>query len=386
MIAHAGNKPFDNHGIVNPPVYHASTVLHESVTDFFAQSEKRSEPGVTFYGHLGTPTHHALEQALTELEGGYHCVLTSSGLSAITTALLAVAQTGDHILVTDSVYWPNRKFCDSVLTKFGVETEYYDPLIAGGIESLIRTNTRAIFLESPGSMTFEMQDVPAIVKVAQKHAVVTLLDNTWGTPLYFKPLQLGVDISIHAGTKYIVGHSDAMLGVIITNEKLYLPVRQMFEKLGQCVGPDDVYLSLRGLRSMSARLDRHQATTLKICEWLRTRKEVSRIIYPALPDDPGYEIWKRDFTGACGLFAMVLGGYNDNAVEAMLDGMRLFRIGASWGGYESLSLPMFPDRIRTATTWKAEGPLVRLHVGLEDVDDLIADLEDGFERLNKAQD
>ena len=384
-IVHAGRKPFDNHGIVNPPVYHASTVLFPTVEAWEQARDRRDQPGTIVYGRRGTPTTFALQDAMAELEGADHCLAVPSGLAAITAPLLAFLDPGDHMLMVDAVYYPARRFADTLLARMGVETTFYDPAIGAGIAGLIRQNTRVVYLEAPGSQTFEMQDIPAIAEVARKAGAVTMMDNTWATPLYFKPLDFGVDISIMAATKYIVGHSDAMLGLVSARDEHFARVRDSAWTLGMAVGPDDCYLGQRGLRTLSARLARHQESAMKLAEWFETRPEVDRVLYPALPSDPGHEIWKRDFEGASGLFGVVLRDASRDAVAAMLNGYRYFGMGGSWGGYESLVLPTQPERLRSATTWDAPGPTLRYHAGLEDADDLIADLEAGFERLAAAR-
>ncbi|EWY41770.1 cystathionine beta-lyase [Skermanella stibiiresistens SB22] len=382
ILTHAGSDPRSNHGIVNPPVYHASTVLFPTVA---AMNEAGHSFDGVRYGRIGTPTSQAFESAVAELEGGFKAVSAPSGLGAITTALLAFVSAGDHILVTDSIYGPNRLFCSDMLRRMGVEAEFYDPLIGAGIERLMRPNTRVVFLESPGSLTFEVQDVPAIAAVAKRAGAITMIDNTWATPLFFRPFDHGVDLSVHAATKYMVGHSDAMLGVITTgSEEIWKRLKANAVQLGTCAGPDDLYLGLRGLRTMGTRLRQHQETGLALASWLKDRPEVARILHPALPDDPGHALWRRDFTGASGLFAMELKPYSAQAVAAFLDGMELFGMGYSWGGYESLILPFHPEKLRTATRWKSDGPMIRLHAGLEDVGDLIADLERGLARLAAA--
>jgi cystathionine beta-lyase len=374
-LSHAGCEPQRFHGFVNPPIYRGSTVLFPT-----AAALESNEQEFT-YGRLGTPTVRALEEAIAELEGGHATRLTPSGLSAIATTFLALLSAGDHVLVTDAVYRPTRRFCDQVLTRLGVEVTYYDPLIAAGIKDLIKPNTKVVFAESPGSQTFEVQDIPAIAKAAHKAGAVVVLDNTWATPLFFKPFEHGADVSIQAATKYIVGHADAMLGTITASKAVWPVIARTHEELGLCVGPEDAYLGLRGLRSLGVRLARHQASAIALAEWLKSRREVARVIHPALPSDPGHAIWKRDFTGASGLFAVVLKRVPKKAVAAMLDGLELFGMGYSWGGFESLIIPFDPSTYRTATKWNAEGPALRLHVGLEDLDDLKADLEAGFARL-----
>jgi cystathionine beta-lyase len=323
----------------------------------------------------------ALEEAIAELEGGVRTLLTPSGLSAIATALLAFVSAGDEVLVSDSVYRPTRRFCDHVLKRLGVKTTYYDPLLGAGIKELLGDKTKVVFAESPGSQTFEVQDVPAIAKAAHEAGALLILDNTWATPLYFKPFTHGVDVSIQAATKYIVGHADAMLGAITASEKTARAVEKVHEDLGLCPGPEDVYLGLRGLRTLGVRLAHHQQSALELARWLQARPEVERVLHPGLPSDPGHALWKRDFTGASGLFAIILKPTSHAALARMLDGLTLFGMGYSWGGFESLILPFDPRDYRTATTWQAEGPAIRLHVGLEDIEDLKADLEAGFARL-----
>jgi len=333
------------------------------------------------YGRLGTPTVRALEEAIAELEGGYRTLLTPSGLSAIATSLLAFLAAGDELLIVDSVYRPARRFCDNVLNRLGVTITYYDPRIGADIARLITKKTKVVFTESPGSQTFEVQDVPAIAKAGHAAGAVVILDNTWATPLYFKPFAHGADVSIQAATKYIGGHADIMLGAITMNERSSAAIAKTHEDLGLCTGPEDVYLGLRGLRSLGVRLERHQRSALEIARWLAERPEVARVIHPGLPSDSGHALWKRDFTGASGLFSIVLKPASHESLAAMLDGLELFGMGYSWGGFESLILPFDPRAYRTATTWQAEGPAVRLHIGLEDVDDLKADLDAGFARL-----
>lgn len=378
----AGRDPAAQHGIVNPPVWHASTVLFPSLAAL--EEASRSPHRGVFYGRRGTPTSFALEDAIAEIEGGAHCRLCPSGLAAIATALLAFLDSGEHLLMVDSVYGPTRAFCEGILRRFGVETTYYDPLIGARIAELIRPETRVVFVESPGSLTFEVQDVPAIAAAAHERGVRVLMDNTWASPLYFKPFAHGVDVSIQAATKYLVGHSDAMLGSITATEESWPALLRAHGQLGQCAGPDDIYLAQRGLRTLAVRLERHWQNGLILAEWLRGRPEVARVLHPALPEDRGHALWKRDFLGASGLFAAVLHPCSKAALAAMVDGLELFGMGYSWGGYESLVLPSDPRPLRSATKWSAAGPLLRFHAGLEDIDDLIADLEAGFARLNAA--
>ncbi|MBO6807523.1 cystathionine beta-lyase [Thalassospira sp.] len=382
-LVHAGRRSSQYHGVVNPPVLHASTILFDSLAEL--EKAGASTPGKVTYGRHGTPTRFLLEEAVAELEGGYGTLCVSSGVSAITNAILAFVKPGDHILVTDSAYFPTRNLCNTFLKKFGVETEYYDPTLGGDIAGLLRDNTALVWCESPGSLTFEMQDIPAIAKAAHARDVKVLLDNTWASPILCRPFELGVDVSVQAGTKYIVGHSDVMLGTITTaTEADLLTIKKQILISGDAVGPDDCYLAQRGLRTLAVRLKQHHDSGLKVAKWLQTRSEVKRVLHPGLPDDPGHAIWKRDFSGASGLFSFVMEPVEKGQLANMVDHMELFGMGFSWGGFESLILPSDPTKIRTATNWDEDGRLIRLHVGLEDPDDLIADLEAGFERLKTA--
>ncbi len=372
-------------GAVNPPVFHASTILFNTLEEIEDRAKAASLPGHSTYGIHGTTIHYALAQAITNLENGHDTIITSSGLMAITLALGAVLDAGDHLLMVDSVYGPTRSFCDHVLSRQNIEVTYYSPRIGEDIESLIKPNTRAIFLESPGSYTFEVQDVPTIVKVAKTHEITTLIDNTWATPLFYQPLNHGVDISIHAATKYFSGHSDVMGGSITANEKLYSKIHQYAQLMGNHIGPDDCYLLLRGLRSLQSRLIHHQQNGLEMAQWLGEQPEVKYIIHPAREDHPDHHLWKRDFSGASSLFGFVLHSVDKPALSAMLDNMELFGMGYSWGGYESLLVPGFMSKIRTAEPWQEDGTIMRIHVGLEDLEDLKNDLRAGFDRLTKAK-
>ena len=384
LLAHAGRDPAGNFGVVNPPVYHASTIIHQTVAELEKAQKNRHGIDQVVYGRYGTPTTFALEQAVAALEGGSRGLAFCSGAAACFAAILAFVKAGDHILVTDSVYGPVRGFCNGFLARFGVETTFYNPTMGDGIAALIRPNTRLIYLESPGSLTFEMQDTPAIAKLAKARGLKTVFDNTWAAPLFCKPLALCCEVEIVAGTKYIVGHSDAMMGLVVADEENFLKVREAATLMGNHAAPDDCYLALRGLRTAGVRLRQHQATALELANWLAKRREVERVLYPALPADPGHKLWKRDCTGASGLFSFILkSSVQKRAVDALLDGMELFGMGFSWGGFESLLVPVYPQHLRTATPWH-EGPTLRVHAGLEDLDDLIADLDAGFKRLNAA--
>lgn len=374
----AGRDPFRHDGFVNTPIVRGSTVLSPSVADL------EGHTGRYTYGRRGNPTLESLESALTRLEGGAGVVLTPSGLSAVSIALLSVLKTGDHLLMVDSAYQPTRRICDEVLTRYGIETTYYDPLIAGDISGLIRPNTRAIFLESPGSQSFEIQDIPAIVTAASARDITTLMDNTWATPLFFRPHDFGVDVSIQAGTKYLSGHSDLNIGTISANERTFRRVLTTHGDLGITVAPEDAFLASRGLRTMALRLERHQKSALAVARWLSARREVRQVLHPGLPEHPGHALWKRDFKGASGLFSIILEPVPKRAVDAFLDSLALFGLGYSWGGYESLAIPFDCSAYRTATPWNPGGPAIRLQIGLEDPTDLIADLDSGFTALAAA--
>ncbi|USI74451.1 cystathionine beta-lyase [Sphingomonas morindae] len=384
-LVEGGRRPEWTQGVVNPPVWRASTILFDSCAAL-ADACRHNADGGLFYGRRGTPTQWALADALTGLEPGAEgTMLFPSGVAAIAVALLSVLKPGDELLMVDSVYEPTRAFCRQVLAPMGISTRFYDPLLGGDIAALLGPQTRAVFLESPGSLTFEVQDIPAIVAAARAAGAVTLLDNTWATPLFLPALALGVDLSILACTKYVVGHSDAMLGAVTAAPGHYAALRQTAQRFGQHVGPDDAALGLRGLRTMGVRLRQHQASGLAVARWLAARPEVARVLHPALPDCPGHALWQRDFTGASGLFSVVLAGGDAAARAALIDGLRHFGIGFSWGGYESLALPVDPAALRSATRWQAEGPVMRLHIGLESVEDLIKDLEAGLARFRAAR-
>jgi cystathionine beta-lyase len=377
-VAHLGRDPARHLGAINTPVYRASTILFDSVADY--EASQRGQSKSLNYGLRGLPTVTDLQSAVATLEGGHAALAVPSGLAATTLPLLALTSAGDHVLVTDSVYGPTRRFCNNHLTRLGVEVSYYDPLIGSGIEREMRPNTRAVFLESPGSLSFEVQDVRAIAAVAHAHDALVLLDNTWATPLFFRAFDHGVDVALHAGTKYLGGHSDLLIGLIVGNKASFPRLHRLWTDTGVTASSDDCFLALRGLRTLAVRLERHQASALRIARWLKDREEVSEVIYPALPGARGHALWKRDFSGACGLFGVILKPAPKERVEAMLNGLRWFKLGVSWGGFESLILPI-NDAVRSVTRWDPEGPYLRLHVGLEDPDDLIDDLAGGLARL-----
>jgi cysteine-S-conjugate beta-lyase len=369
----AAARDYAEHGIVSPAVYHASTILYPTYQALKERTQTYQ------YGRRGTPTSRAVETAIATLENGYASKVSPSGLAAITTTLLAFLKPGDHLLMTDSVYAPVRTFCDTLLKKWGVVTEYYDPLLGGAISAFMRASTRIVYCESPGSQTMEVQDVPAIAAVAHKAGALVVVDNTWSGGRYFNVFAHGGDISVHAATKYIVGHSDAMMGAVTCNEATWPRFKEGYETLGQFAGPDDMYLTLRGLRTIDVRLERHMKSALKIAEWLKGRAEVVELLHPAFPGFRGHELWRRDFTGSSGLFSVVLKPQSETALGQFLDGLELFSMGYSWGGFESLCVPFKPHR--TAMPWTREGTCLRFHIGLEDPDDLISDLAQGFERL-----
>ena len=376
----AGRDTKAQKGFVNPPVVHGSTVLYPTAEDLHAHR------GEYQYGRRGTPTTKALQEALMALEGP-QCAgvgLAPSGLSAITTTLLAVLKAGDHLLVCDNAYRPTRNFCDGLLAGYGIETTYFDPLIGADVGELFRPNTKAILVEAPGSQSFEMPDIPAIAGAAHGRGALVIDDNTWATPLFHRSLDQGVDISIQAATKYIGGHSDIMFGTISANARAWPLIAETIRLLGVCAGPDDVFLALRGLRTLAVRLAQHHRSALEMARWLATRPEVVRVLHPALESDPGHTIWKRDFTGASGLFSIVLKPAPQKAVDALLDAVTLFGMGFSWGGFESLVIPFDCTPYRSATKWAPGGPTLRLHIGLENVEDLKSDLERGFAAFNAA--
>jgi cystathionine beta-lyase len=377
-LVYAGRDPSEQFGFVNTPIYRGSTVIAPTMKELLDRS------GRYIYGTMGTPTSDALESAWSAIAGAEGTVCVPSGLAAVSVALLSCLKAGDHLLITDSIYRPTRTFAETLLKRFGVETSYFDPMIGSGIEALMRPNTTAIFTEAPGSQSFEVQDIPTIAKVARAHGATLLMDNTWATPFFFPPHEMGVDLAIEAGTKYLSGHSDLLLGMVSANERSWKALRETYDAMAICAGPEDMFLALRGMRSMLVRLKEQEKSALDIAHWLKARPEVSRVLHPAFPDCPGHEIWKRDFKGSSGLFSIILKPASQKAVAAMLDDLLLFGMGYSWGGYESLIIPFDCSTYRTVTHWNPEGPALRIQIGLEDVEDLKKDLDAGFARLRAS--
>ena len=376
LLTHAGSKPLEYHGAVNVPPHRMSTIVFQSYADF------EKVPNVPYsYGRAGTPSSAAFEEAIASLEGAHGAVSTCSGLSAIVTAMMAFTEAGDHILVTDNCYGPSRKSAEEILRRFGVEVEYYPPMIGGDITKLFRANTKLVFMESPGSLTFEVQDIGAIVAAAKARGIKTAIDNSWATPLYLKPMDLGIDVSVMTATKYISGHSDTLLGVVSANQDSFARVRRTALMLGLCAGSEELYLGLRGLRTLRVRMEQHSKNAETIARWLQAQPQVETVAHPALSSCRGHENWKKYYAGASGTFSIVLKETNREKIAAMLDGMRIFRLGFSWGGFESLLFPEQPQPIRTAEPWASKGFNLRLHIGLEDVEDLKTDLADGLKRL-----
>lgn len=381
-LVHLGRDSELNGRSVNLPIYQTSTILFNSLEEFEEARDSRYEKGTLYYGRYGNPATFQLENMISELEEGAGCVAVSSGLTACAVSLMTFASSGTHILIADTVYGPTRMFCENVLKNYGVSVTYFDPMIGSDIEQLIQQDTSVIFLEAPGSATFEVPNIPAITKVAKARKIISIIDGTWSTPLFCKPIKLGVDVVVHSGSKYISGHSDAMLGFIVTNsEANYKKVRKMSLAFGDRAGANDVFLALRGIRTLEVRLKQHQESTLKIIAWLKEQPAVSRILHPASPDCPGHEYWRRDFQGAAGLFSIELVKCPEQKVRAMINNLTLFSIGLSWGGFESLILPVDPSAFRVATEWKDRGPLIRLNIGLENTQSLIDDLTAGFGHL-----
>ena len=376
----AGKRKKLSNGFVNSPIYKGSTVLFNTVEEMQSKMKKKNSQTL-FYGRFGSPATFEFENAIADIDESYTAVATASGTAAIVASLLAVLKTGDHILMTDSAYGVSRNLTKKLLNNMGITTTFYNPNLTNKIKELITNKTRLIFMESPGSLTFEVQNISMIVNIAKKYKIITVIDNTWATSLYLKPMNYGIDISIQSATKYIVGHSDAMLGVITTNKKYAKQIRESAHNLGSCPGPEDIYLGIRGLKTLSIRLKKHQENAMKIIEWLLRQREVNRVLYPALPDNPGYKIWKKDFKGASGLFGVVLENTRKDLIYKMLNNLKLFNMGYSWGGYESLILPVNPEKIRDTYKWNHMDLTLRIHAGLEDPDDLINDLKDNFNIL-----
>lgn len=384
QLIHAGRSKAYTGYAVNPPLVRASTIVFDTFAEMRHATQQRGNR-VPFYGRRGTDTHFALQQAICELEGGAGCALYPCGAAAISGALLAFLQSGDHLLMVDSAYEPTRALCDKLLSGLGIDVSYYDPQIGAGISALLKPNTKVIFLESPGSLTFEVQDIPAITAVAKQHGIVTILDNTWASPILCQPFALGVDVSVQSATKYIVGHSDVMLGTASANAQHWPQLREHSYLMGYCASADDAYTALRGLRTLAVRLKQHEHSALQVANWLLARPEVETVLHPALPAHPGHDIFQRDFSGSNGLFSFVLKQGTQQQVEAFIEGMAHFKMGFSWGGFESLiTATMKVQNLRSATTWLYSGPLIRLHIGLEDVEDLIADLEAAFVRFHQV--
>ncbi|HSW17708.1 MAG TPA: cystathionine beta-lyase [Ramlibacter sp.] len=381
QLVHTGRDPAAFGGLVNTPICRGSTILASSLEEWTA----RKQPGnpMASYGRFGTATTRAFESAICQLEGGHAAIVYPSGLAACTNALLSLTRPGDHVLISDSVYGPTRQFADRVLARMGIDVEYFDPLIGGEIRALMRPRTRVVYLESPGSMTFEVQDVGAIAQEARKRGAFVVMDNTWASPIYFRPLDHGVDVSIQAATKYIIGHSDALLGVATANTRAWELLRNGAHDFGQIAGPDDVNLALRGLRSLAVRLRQHHHNGLRLAETLAKHRAVARVLHPAMPTDPGYKLWKRDFSGASGLFGLVLKPLSSKQLSCFFAHLEIFGIGLSWGGYESLALPV-DTPMRTLRQCNPDESLVRIHAGLENVDDLIEDISNALNRALAA--
>ncbi len=379
-LVHLARGPAVPGRAVNLPIHQGSTLLFDSLAEFEAARAGRYEKGTLYYGRYGNPASFALEQALAELEGGHGCISVSAGLPAATLALMGAAKAGDHVLVVDTVYGPTRGFCDTVLARYGVEVTYFDPMIGEAVAGLMRPNTSALMLEAPGSGTFEVPDIPTLARVARDGEALSILDGTWATPVFCQPLRLGVDVVVHSGSKYIGGHSDCMIGFIVCNEATYAAMRKMVLAFGDRAGSQDVFLALRGLRTLEMRMRHAEAAGMEIAAWLQQQPQVLRILHPAFPDCPGHAFWRRDFSGAAGLFSVVVKDCSDQQLHAFVDALALFGVGVSWGGFESLVLPVVPHR--TATPWTQEGRVVRFSIGNESTDSLIEDLSRALVHLN----
>jgi cysteine-S-conjugate beta-lyase len=383
-LAQRGRAPKSRPGTVNLPVARASTVTFATLAELEAVQQRfDADEVVPTYGILNMPLRAAFEELMVEIEGGHRAVTLPSGLAAVAIALMTCVKSGDHVLVTDSAYSPGRRFCQGTLAGMGVETTFYDPLIGAGIASLMKPNTRAIYLENPGSLTFEVQDFPAIARIARERGAAVIHDNTWATGIFFRSFDHGADLVIQAATKYPAGHSDVLVGAVIANEPWWPRLRDVSRDLGQTASPDDLFLAIRGIRTLEARLKQHEAGALQVAQWLTTHPAVKRVLHPALPEDPGHALWKRDFLGSSGLFAIELSPCSGDQLAAFIDRLECFALGYSWGGYESLAVPAKLRGARSVRPWKG-GPLVRLQIGLEDPADLFADLVRGFERMKSA--
>ena len=373
----AGRSPFKNYGIVNPPIYRTSTVLFENTKELGRAIKNRFNQ--SYYGRYGTPTTFALEEGIAEIENGYRSIATSSGMSSISISLLTFLSKGDHCLISDCTYYPTKKFATKILSKFGVGVDFYNPKSFDDLKKKIKKKTKVVFMESPASLTFEIEDFSRIIKLTKKKKIITMIDNSWATPIYFSPIDNGIDVSILSATKYISGHADTMLGLItVKNEKLFLMIKDTAVSLGDCPGPQECYLTLRGLRTLSTRLGRHGSSALKVARFLDNNEKVQKVFNPAMPKNENYDLWSKYFTGSTGLFSFILKEQSKIKVYKMIDKLKLFKLGFSWGGYESLILPVFPKNERKIAKWNEKGILIRIHVGLEDVDDLIQDLKESF--------
>ena len=379
-LAQLGRGPTTPGRSVNLPIEQSSTLLFDSLADFEAARAARYDKGTLYYGRYGNPASFALERMMASLEGGHGCISVSAGLTAVTLALMGAAKAGDQVLVADNVYMPTREFCDKVLVRYGVDVVYFDPMIGEGLSDLMRANTAAVMFEAPGSGTFEVPDIPAIARVARAHGAVSILDGTWATPVFCQPLRLGVDVVVHSGSKYIGGHADAMIGFVVCNEATYEPMRRMTLAFGDRAGGQDVFLALRGLRTLEMRMEHAQAAGITLAGWLAEQPQVLKILHPAFPDCPGHAHWRRDFSGASGLFSVLFKPCSDAQLHAFVDALAMFGVGVSWGGFESLVLPVKP--LRTAKPWTAEGRVVRFSIGHEDSGSLIDDLSRALKHLN----
>ncbi|MCG8359760.1 MAG: cystathionine beta-lyase [Kiloniellales bacterium] len=379
-LAQLGRGPTTPGRSVNLPIEQSSTLLFDSLADFEAARAARYDKGTLYYGRYGNPASFALERMMASLEGGHGCISVSAGLTAVTLALMGAAKAGDQVLVADNVYMPTREFCDKVLVRYGVDVVYFDPMIGEGLSDLMRANTAAVMFEAPGSGTFEVPDIPAIARVARAHGAVSILDGTWATPVFCQPLRLGVDVVVHSGSKYIGGHADAMIGFVVCNEATYEPMRRMTLAFGDRAGGQDVFLALRGLRTLEMRMEHAQTAGMTLAGWLAEQPQVLKILHPAFPDCPGHAHWRRDFNGASGLFSVLFKPCSDAQLHAFVDALAMFGVGVSWGGFESLVLPVKP--LRTAKPWTAEGRVVRFSIGHEDSDSLIEDLSRALKHLN----